>query len=86
MQEHPPRILLGKRRTDGAHRVLRPGGERGDPRAHAAVVLAPVAVTAAPHLVDPPLRDLGAELRLVVHDRRAREVVHLPARPPEAEL
>src|SRR5947209_6522830 len=86
MQKHPPRILPGERRTDGAHGVLRAGRERGDARARAAVVLAPVAVAAPPHLVDAPLRDLGAELRLVVDDRRGREVVHLPAGATQAEL
>jgi hypothetical protein len=43
------------------------------------VMLLPVAVPATPHLVDAALRDVSAELGLVVHDADAREVVHLPA-------
>ena len=43
---------------------------------------------AAPHLVDPPLGDADAELRLVVNDRDLREVLRPPARAaqPAAEI
>src|SRR5262249_61819215 len=71
-----------RRRT----RVVPAGGVRCRPCAPGAVVLVPVAVPAPPHLVDAALRDLGAELGLMVDDRRVREVVHLPARLPEPEL
>ena len=38
----------------------------------------------APHLVDPPLGDSGAELRLVVHDGDLREVLRPPPRAAQA--
>src|SRR5262245_37152897 len=66
--------------------VLRPGREGGDARACRGVVLAPVAVPAPPHLVDPALRNPGAELRLVVDDRCRREVLDGPAGLPKAKL
>src|SRR3954452_20794059 len=78
----PPR----GRRDPGAQRVLHTGAERGDARADARMVLAPVAVPAPPHLVDPPLGDPGAELRLVVDDGDAREPVDVPAGAPQPEL
>src|ERR671936_618066 len=73
-------------REAGAQRILDAGAERGYPRPERRVVLPPVAVAAAPHLVDPAFGDRGAELRLVVNDRRAWEVVHLPPRAPEPQL
>src|SRR5439155_854310 len=61
-----------------------PGAECGDAGAEGGVVLPPVAVAAAPHLVDPPLGNPGAELRLVVHDGHLREVLRAPAGPLQA--
>src|SRR5438067_10286537 len=52
-----------------AQRVLRAGEQRRRARAGGGMVLSPVAVPPAPHLVDPPLGDPGAELRLVMDDR-----------------
>src|SRR4029079_8487618 len=79
-------VPADERSNEGACRILRAGRERGDARPCTAVVLAPVAVPAAPHLVDAPLRDPRAELRLVVHDRHRREVVHFPARLSKPHL
>src|SRR5919201_306925 len=86
VQEHLPRAAPCERGGGGAQRVLRAGGERGDACARAAVVLVPVAMPAAPHLVDAALGDLRTELRLVMDDGRTGEVVHLPAGAAEPEL
>src|SRR5207245_2685155 len=74
------------RRQRRADRVLGAGGKGRDARAGPAVVLVPVAVPAAPHLVDATLGNARAELRLVVDDGYFRQVVHLPARLLQAEL
>jgi len=86
VQEHPPRATARQRRDGGADGVLPTRRERGHARADAAVVLAPVAVAAAPHLVDATLGDFRTELGFVVDDRGVGEVVHLPTGLPQAEL
>src|SRR5262245_12175258 len=86
VEKHPPTAAMPDRCEGGAHGVLPAGCECRDARADDAVVLAPVAVPAPPHLVDTALRDLRAELRLVVDDGRLGEVVHVPAGVAQAEL
>src|SRR5580765_4970679 len=89
MQAHPrfdARVTPGCRRQQRTGGVLAPGGECGNTRTRSAVVLPPVAVPAAPHLVDAPLGDAGAELRLVVDDGELREVMRFPAGPPQPRL
>src|SRR2546426_1146709 len=69
----------------GAARALRRVAA-GAPRCRAAAAREPVAMPAAPHLVDPALGDAGAELRFVVDDRRPREVLDFPAGASKPEL
>src|SRR5205823_5820929 len=84
--EHSPRASMRERRARCANRVLSARRERGNACAGTAVVLPPIAVAAAPHLVDPPFRNFRAELRLVMDDGRFGEVAHLPARLAQAKL
>src|SRR4051794_26098216 len=88
VQPHPAGEVAITRPQQRARGVLRAGAERSDAYARCGVVLPPVAVPAAPHLVDPPLGDADAELRLVVNDRDLREVLRPPARAaqPAAEI
>src|SRR5206468_9910328 len=65
--------------------ILRAGSKRRDPRTHPGMVFPPVAVPATPELVEPALRDVRAELRLVVNNGHCREVAHVPAGTPEPQ-
>ena len=84
VQPHPAREVPVAHPEQRARRVLRPRAERSDADAECRVVLLPVPVPPAPHLVDPPLRDSRAELRLVVHDGDLREVLRPPSRAAQA--
>src|SRR5438552_6641959 len=83
VQPHPAREVPVSRSEQCACRVLRARAEGGDADTQRGVMLPPVAVPAAPHLVDPPLGDSRAELGLMVHDCDLREVLRAPARPAE---
>src|SRR5581483_8402568 len=88
VQPHPRGEIAVARANQRAQRVLRAGEGGGDAGSRSRVVLFPIAVPAAPHLVDPPLGDAGAELRLVVDDRDRREELRPPAgvAQPAAEV
>src|SRR5438034_5701139 len=89
VQAHAPaeaRVGARHGRQRRAGQVLRSCRKRRDSRAHATVMLLPVAVPAPPHLVDAPVRNPRAELRLVVDNGRRREVVRLPAGLPQPIL
>src|SRR5262249_59730764 len=89
VQPHPPpepRLAPSEERECAPSRVLGAGRDRRATGPGPAVVLAPVAVAAPPHLVDPTLWNLRAELRLVMDDGRLGEVVHLPTGFPEPKL
>src|SRR5512142_1734161 len=84
MEPHPAREVSVASSQQRPRGVLRAGEEGSDRGTGSGVVLSPVAVTAAPHLVDPPLGDPHAELRFVVHDGHLREVLRPPARTAKA--
>src|SRR6185312_3723240 len=57
MQPHPAGEVAVARAQQRSRRVLPTRAERGDACAQRGVMLRPVAVPTAPHLVDPPLGD-----------------------------
>src|SRR6202008_3879489 len=84
MEPHPGREVAVAAAEECPKPVLRAAEAGRDSCAGRRVMLRPVAVPPAPHLVDAPLGNPGAELRLVMHDRDLREVLSPPAGVPEA--
>src|SRR5215470_10245912 len=79
MQAHSAREVTVAPSQQCSRPILGAREKRSDADAQCGVVLAPVAVPAAPHLIDAPLGDSRAELRLVVNDSDLREVLGAPA-------
>src|SRR5690242_16689177 len=86
MQAHPAREVPVIRSQQRSHPVLGARAESGEANAPRRVVLAPVAMPPAPHLVDAPFGDSCTELRFVMHDSDLGEVLGAPARAAQAAL